>query len=67
MRVAPATSGEIPKTTPDTRQKYMNKRPTFYGEPKFRDAVKMGYIHPDVPMPKGLKWRKVTMGYKLVA
>lgn len=45
----------------------MNRRPTFYGEPKWRDAVKFGYIHPDMAPPKGLKWRKVTMGVKLVA
>mmetsp|Transcript_37624 Transcript_37624/g.84874 ORF Transcript_37624/g.84874 Transcript_37624/m.84874 type:complete len:286 (+) Transcript_37624:3-860(+) len=60
-----ATRGDIPTSRPEQRQKMMNKRPTFYGAPEWRDAVKLGYIHPDLPAPRGLKWRKVTMGWKL--
>mmetsp|Transcript_47809 Transcript_47809/g.138215 ORF Transcript_47809/g.138215 Transcript_47809/m.138215 type:complete len:668 (+) Transcript_47809:78-2081(+) len=61
-----AARGAIPVTKPEQRGKNMNKRPTFYGAPEWKDAVKMGYIHPDVPAPRGMKWRKVTMGWKLL-
>mmetsp|Transcript_12535 Transcript_12535/g.39229 ORF Transcript_12535/g.39229 Transcript_12535/m.39229 type:complete len:673 (-) Transcript_12535:137-2155(-) len=62
-----AATGEIPVSKPEQRIKNVNKRPTFYGAPEWRDAVKNGYIHPDMPAPRGLKWRKVTMGWKLLA
>lgn len=61
-----ATRGDIPITKPEQRSKLINKRPTFYGSAEWRDAVKLGYIHPDINPPRGLKWRKVTMGWKLV-
>jgi len=61
-----ATRGEIPLSKPEQRMKNMNKRPTFYGAAEWRDAVKLGYIHPDMNPPRGMKWRKVTMGWKLL-
>jgi len=60
------TRGDLPVTRPEQRARNMNKRPTFYGAAEWRDAVKMGYIHPEMPPPRGLKWRKVTMGWKLL-
>lgn len=61
-----ATRGDIPVSKPEQRARNMNKRPTFYGATEWKDAVKMGYIHPEMNAPRGLKWRKVTMGWKLL-
>mmetsp|Transcript_140271 Transcript_140271/g.269046 ORF Transcript_140271/g.269046 Transcript_140271/m.269046 type:complete len:681 (-) Transcript_140271:135-2177(-) len=62
-----AASNDIENTTPAQRKENMEKRPTFYGTPALRDAVRWGYIHPSMKAPYGLKWKQVRAGaFKLV-
>lgn len=62
-----ASEGVITKTTADERAAFSLKRPTFYGEAMFRDAVRFGYIHPTHKAPEGKKWKSVRAGaFKLV-
>lgn len=61
-----ASSSDIGVTTPAQRKENMEKRPTFYGSPALRDAVRWGYIHPSMPAPAGMTWKQVRPGaYKL--
>jgi hypothetical protein len=61
--VALAAKGEIPITKPEDRAVYVTKRPSFYGDPIFRDALRFGYIHPThATAPRGMKWRSVRAG-----
>jgi len=66
--VALAAKGEIPVTKPEDRAVYITKRPTFYGDPIFRDALRFGYIHPTAnQVPRGMKWKSVRAGaFKLL-
>merc|ERR1712060_738948 len=61
-----AQSGQIPVTTADKRKTNIQSKPTFQGTTEWKEAVKFGYIHPNLPPPKGLAWKKVTVGYKLI-
>jgi hypothetical protein len=67
--VALASKGEIPVTRPEDRAVFITKRPTFYGDPIFRDALRFGYIHPTAnQVPRGRKWKSVRAGaFKLIA
>jgi hypothetical protein len=64
--LAKAEACEIPITTVAHRRSYMRSRPTFYGPPELKQAVKFGYLHPRISAPKGLKWKELTAGWKLV-
>jgi hypothetical protein len=64
--LAKAKDHEIPTTTVEHRKGYMRSRPTFYGPQEFKQAVKFGYLHPRIAAPKGLKWKELAMGWKLV-
>jgi len=61
-----AMRGDIPITKPEQRARLARKKPTFHGAPAWRDAVKMGYIHPDIAPPKGYTWKRVSIGWKLL-
>jgi len=66
--VALASSGDIPVTRIVDRASNVTKRPTFYGEPIYRDALRFGYIHPTSAAPRGMKWKSVRAGaFKLVS
>lgn len=66
--VALATDGDIPATRIVDRAANVTKRPTFYGDPIFRDALRFGYIHPTSSAPRGMKWKSVRAGaFKLVS
>merc|ERR1711924_100578 len=67
--VALAQKGEIPVIKPEDRAVFITKKPTFYGDPIFRDALRFGYIHPTANQhPRVMKWKSVRAGaYKLVA
>merc|ERR1712166_1621844 len=61
--VALASKGEIPVTAPKQREGYATRRPSFYGDPIFRDALRFGYIHPThATAPRGMKWKSVRAG-----
>lgn len=61
-----AASNDIPVTTPAQRKENLEKRPTFYGTPALREAVRWGYVHPSMKAPYGLVWKQVRPGaYKL--
>jgi hypothetical protein len=61
-----ASSGTLHITKPEQRARLLKKKPTFHGAPHWRDAVKQGYIHPDLPAPKGTMWKRVSIGWKLL-
>lgn len=61
-----AVGGEIPTTTPDKRAYWMLRKPTFHGPAEWREAVAQGYLHPKMNAPRGLKWKSLTVGWKLV-
>jgi hypothetical protein len=65
--VALASSGDIPVTRLQDRAANITSRPTFYGDPIYRDALRFGYIHPTSAAPRGFKWKSVRAGaFKLV-
>lgn len=61
-----ARRGEIPLTNVGSRDKLVSKKPTYHGPAEWKEAVKYGYIHPDLVAPSGMKWRKVSVGWKLL-
>jgi len=63
--VALAKSGAIPTTSLPQRQALERKKPTFHGHADWRDAARYGYIHPTISAPKGCKWQKASVGWKL--
>jgi tetratricopeptide (TPR) repeat protein len=66
--IALASSGDIPVTKPADRAVSITKKPSFYGDPLFRDALRFGYIHPSSAAPRGMKWKSVRAGaFKLVS
>jgi hypothetical protein len=64
--LAKLNAREIPPTTVAQRRSYMRSRPTFYGPQDFKQAVKFGYLHPRLAAPKGMKWKELTAGWKLI-
>lgn len=60
-----AQRGDIAATTPVVRMQNINKRPTFYGPPEWKEAVKYGYLHPKHSAPRGYKWKDLKVGWKL--
>merc|ERR1712106_459247 len=58
-----ASKGDIPVPKPQDREVYMTRRPSFYGDPVFKDALRFGYIHPTAACgPRGMKWKSVRAG-----
>jgi len=58
--------GGIPVTSCEARSRYCRKRPTFYGPEGWKLAVRFGYVHPEIPAPKGWKWQRQGTGFKLI-
>lgn len=61
-----ARDGSIPSTNPDKRAQLMLRKPTFHGPAEWREAVAHGYLHPKISPPRGLKWKSLTVGWKLI-
>jgi len=60
-----ARAGAIPMTSLSQRQALERKKPTFHGSSEWREASRWGYIHPTLTVPKGCKWQRMTVGWKL--
>jgi len=64
--VALARAGCIPTTTLSQRSVLERKKPTFHGHADWRDAARWGYIHPTITAPRGCKWQRASVGWKLI-
>ena len=50
--------GAIPQTTLATRLRHKLTSKSEYGvPPQLREALALGYLHPNLPPPRGLKWK----------
>ena len=50
--------GAIPQTTLATRLRHKQTSTSEYGvPPQLREALALGYLHPNLPPPRGLKWK----------
>jgi len=53
-----AASGDLPITTLEQRSRNQRTPGTTYGTPQtLRAALQHGYIHPNLPAPRGMEWR----------
>ena len=53
-----AAKNGIPITTPRERKFWALKRRTYQGDMTWKWPVKYGYLHPDLPPPKGFFWKR---------
>ena len=59
--------GAIPQSTQAQRQRNKMTRGTDYGVPAdLREALRLGYVHPDIGAPQGMRWRAHPNKYLLV-
>ena len=52
-----AMTGEVPITTRVQRNRYKNPKRDFRVPPDLADALAHGYLHPNLPPPRGLIWK----------
>lgn len=60
-----AKRSDVPITTPAKRTELQKKKPTFHGHHEWRDASRWGYISPPDLAPKGCRWQRMTVGWRL--
>lgn len=59
-------SGALPPSTTAKRSELQKRKPTFHGDAEWREASRWGYICPPDMVPRGCKWLRMSVGWKLI-